>query len=476
LSEITAHSWGWLSVLPPLIAIVLAIRTKQVFLSLFAGVALGYTILAHGNPLLGLVNALEACVAVFSDAGNTKVILFSCMVGALITFTQYSGGMDGFVQWVTRRGLVTTRRQAGLLAFITGMVVFVESSICVLVAGSVSRPLFDKLKVSREKLAYICDSTSAPKCILIPLNAWGAFVIGLLSEQHLANPVHVFIASMPFNFYAILAIVLVLWTILSQRDIGPMARAEQRVLYEGKILRDGAEPLVSEEVLAVQPKPGIPLRAVNMLLPIGVMVIMMPISLLITGHGNIMQGSGSTAVFWAVLAGLSAGAAAYLVQGILTIREIMDQFMKGMGGLVSLAGLMMLAFAIGATCRILGTGPYVAGLAKTFITPHLVPALLFLISCGIAFATGTSWGTFAIMIPIAVPMIEPLALNAGLTLAAVLGGGVFGDHCSPISDTTIISSMASACDHIDHVTTQLPYALLAAGVSLLLYVVLGFVL
>ncbi len=471
----TAPDYGWLSILPPLVAILLAIRSKQVFLSLFAGVFLGHAILAGGNPLKGVVDALEACVGVFSDAGNTKVILFSCMVGSLITFTQYSGGMEGFVQWVTRRGWVTTRRQAGLLAFFTGMVVFVESSICVLVAGSVSRPLFDKLKVSREKLAYICDSTSAPKCILIPLNAWGAFIIGLLQEQHVGNPVQAFVASMPFNFYAIIAIALVLWTILSQKDLGPMAAAEDRA-QAGKIARDGAEPLVSQEVLAVQPKPGIPLRAVNMVLPIGVMVIMMPLGLLITGHGNLMQGSGSTAVFWAVLMGLAVAAIAYRLQGLLTVREIMDQFMKGVGGLVSLAALMMLAFAIGATCRALGTGPYVAGLADAFITPKLVPALLFLISCGIAFATGTSWGTFAIMIPIAMPMVDALGLHMGLTLAAVLGGGVFGDHCSPISDTTIISSMASACDHIDHVATQLPYALSAAGVSLLCYAVLGFLL
>jgi len=476
LPETTVHPYGWLSVLPPLLAIFLAIRSKQVFLSLFAGVALGYTIAAKGHVGKGIVQTLEACVQVFSDAGNTKVILFSCMVGALITFTQYSGGMEGFVQWVTRRGWVATRRQAGLLAFFTGMVVFVESSICVLVAGSVSRPLFDKLKVSREKLAYICDSTSAPKCILIPLNAWGAFVIGLLNEQGVVNSVHAFIASMPYNFYAILAIALVLWTVLSQRDIGPMAKAEKRVLQEGKILPAGAKPLVSEEVLAVQAKSGIPLRPVNMILPIGVMVVMMPVGLFITGHGDLMQGSGATAVFWAVLCGLASAAVSYRLQGIMTVGEIMDQFMKGVGGLVSLAGLMMLAFAIGATCRMLGTGPYVAGLAKAFITPKLVPALIFLISCGIAFATGTSWGTFAIMIPIAMPMVEPLSLNIGLTLAAVLGGGVFGDHCSPISDTTIISSMASACDHIDHVTTQLPYALLAATVSLVLYGVLGFVL
>ncbi len=466
---------GWVSILPPLIAIVLAIRSKQVFLSLFVGVWIGWTVISHWNPIAGLVAALEAFVRVFADAGNTKVILFSAMVGALITFTQYSGGMDGFINWVTRRGIVTTRRGAGLLAWFIGMIIFVESSICVLIAGTVARPLFDKLKISREKLAYICDSTSAPKCILIPLNAWGAFVIGLLAKQGLDNPVKAMLISMPFNFYAIIAIGLVLGTILLQHDIGPMKAAERRVFVEGKLLRDGAEPLVSAEVTSVQAKSGIPLRAINMLIPIGAMVVMMPVGLLITGHGNLMQGSGSTAVFWAVLLGIVSGALAYRIQGIMSLNEIMEQFMRGAGGLIPLAALMMLAFAIGDICKELGTGPYVASVAQAVVNPKLIPAILFLISCFIGFSTGTSWGTFAIMLPIGVPMISLLGLHEGPVIAAILGGGVFGDHCSPISDTTIISSMASASDHIDHVRTQLPYALLAAGISVVLYLIVGFV-
>jgi Na+/H+ antiporter NhaC len=219
----------------------------------------------------------------------------------------------------------------------------------------------------------------------------------------------------------------------------------------------------------MEAKEGIPPRALNMILPVVTMVVMMPVVLLITGKGNLMEGSGSASVLWAVIAGLVVGAVAYRAQGIMKVKEITDIFMKGVGGLIPLASLMILAFAIGDICEALGTGPFVALAAKSTLNPGIIPTVIFLVSCFIAFSTGTSWGTFAIMIPIAVPMINIIGLHPGLIIAAVLGGGVFGDHCSPISDTTIISSMASAADHIDHVRTQLPYALTAAGFSILLF-------
>jgi Na+/H+ antiporter NhaC len=206
------------------------------------------------------------------------------------------------------------------------------------------------------------------------------------------------------------------------------------------------------------------------------MVVTMPIVLLITGKGNLMEGSGSVSVLWAVILGLVAGAIAYRIQGIMKVKEITDVFMKGVGGLIPVATLMMLAFSIGDTCDALGTGPFVAQAAKSTLNPGFIPVVVFIISCFIAFSTGTSWGTFAIMIPIAVPMINIIGLHPGLIIAAVLGGGVFGDHCSPISDTTIISSMAAATDHIDHVRTQLPYAFTAAGFAVLLYIIFGFTL
>lgn len=469
-------TYGWLSILPPLLAILLAIKTKHVYISLTLGIWLGWTIIHNGNPLTGLIHTVNALVSVFKDADNTRVVLFSAMIGAIITFTQYSGGMKGFVNWVIGKGLVKTQRSAGLLAWFLGFVIFIESSICVLVSGAVSRPIFDKLKVSREKLSYILDSTSAPKCILIPLNAWGAFVIGLLVTQGVESPVRMLVSSMPFNFYAIIALLLVLLVILTGKDIGPMRAAEKRVREEDKLLRDGAEPLISDDVVTMQEKEGIPPRAINMLLPVVVMVAMMPVVLIITGKGNLMEGSGSLSVLWSVIAGLGVGAIAYRAQGIMKTKEITDVFMKGVGGLIPLACLMILAFAIGDTCDALGTGPFVAQAAKSTLPTGIIPAVLFLISCFIAFSTGTSWGTFAIMIPIAVPMINLIGLHPGLTIATVLGGGVFGDHCSPISDTTIISSMASAADHIDHVRTQLPYALLAGGLALGLFLIFGFTL
>ncbi|MBA7697237.1 hypothetical protein ES703_105897 [subsurface metagenome] len=469
-------TYGWFSILPPLLAIFLAIKTKHVYISLTLGIWIGWTIIHGWNPFTGFIHTINALVAVFKNVDNTRVILFSAMIGAIITFTQYSGGMKGFVNWVERKGIIRTRKSAGFLAWFLGLVIFIESSICVLISGAISRPIFDRMKISREKLSYILDSTSAPKCILIPLNAWGALVIGLLAAQGIEDPVRVLVSSMPFNFYAILALLLVLGVILTGKDIGPMRKAEKRVREENKLLSDGAEPLISDEVVMMKEKEGVTPKAINMILPVTTMVVMMPIVLLITGKGNLMEGSGSLSVFWAVISALIAGAVAYRIQKIMKIKEITDIFMKGVGGLIPLASLMILAFAIGDTCEALGTGPFVAQTAKSTLNSGIIPAVLFLISCFIAFSTGTSWGTFAIMIPIAVPMINIIGLHPGLIIAAVLGGGVFGDHCSPISDTTIISSMASATDHIDHVRTQIPYALIAAGLSLILFIIFGYAL
>ena len=465
-----------LSILPPLLAIGLAIWTKQVYLSLFAGIWLAWTIMNGWNPMLGMVDSVDSIVNVFADGENTMIIMLSVMIGALLTFTQYSGGMDGFVRWMVDRGLVRTRRSAGLLAWSLGFFIFVESVIGVLVSGTVTRPLFDKLRISREKLAYILDSTCAPKATLVPLNSWGAYIIGLLVTQDVGSPVGLLVASLPLNFYAILAILAALLVAVSDRDFGPMAVAERRVREEGKLLRDGAEPLVAAEALAVPVKAGVTPRPLNLLIPIGAVLVSLPILLLVTGDGNVMAGSGSVSAFWAVIIGLLVGGLLYRVQGIMTVNEITEMFMKGVGGLIPVGVLLVLAFGIGHACRELGTGAYVAQAARAGLLPGMVPAVLFVISGIIAFSTGTSYGTWAIMIPIAIPMTALLDLHAGLMVAAVLGGGLFGDHCSPISDSTIVASMAAGTDHIDHVRTQLPYALIVAGAAFVLYLAFGFML
>lgn len=463
------ESYGWISILPPLLAIILAIKTKQVYPSLFLGIWLGWTAVNRWNPLSGLRDALEASVDIFKDSGNTKVIIFSMMVGALIILMQHSGGVQGFIQWISRKGLVQNRRSAGLLLWVIGVLIFIESNMINLVIGSIGRPIFDKFKVPREKLAYLAHSTSAPVCVMIPFNGWGAVLTGLLVAQQIDNAFFTVLKAVTTNFYAIFTILLVLFIIITQKDFGPMAKAEKRARETGKLIRDGAQLLVSEETIAMPVKDGVKPRPVNMIVPLVAMVLTVPLGLLITGNGRIDHGSGSTAVFWAVLMGVFVSAVLYKIQKIFSLKEILDLVMKGMGGLIPMGLLMVFAFTMGATCKMMGTGPYVAGLATAAIHPVFIIPLVFLVACFISFATGTSWGTFAIMMPIAVPLALTMDLNLALMVSAVMGGGVFGDHCSPVSDTTIISSMATACDHIDHVDTQLPYAFTAAGLALVFY-------
>jgi Na+/H+ antiporter NhaC len=488
--------FGFWSLLPPVIAIILAIKTRQVFISLLFGIWMGWVILSGGNFFHGTLNTIQALVDVFKDAGNTRTIMFSSLVGALIAYVQRSGGVEGFISRVNsflhkleQKRHSNSRRTVQLLAWLTGFVIFVESSINVLTVGSIFRPIFDRLKIPREKLAYIADSISAPTCILIPLNAWGAYIMGLLIAQGIENPFAAMIRVYPLNFYPIFAMLIVLVVILSQKDIGPMRKAETRARTEGKVIRDGATPMISSEIISMEKSEKATPRASNMIIPIAVMVLMMPVGLIYTGWSQVEnietlpffekifyalgQGSGSTAVLWAVLTALLVGGIMYRVQKIFKLPDLIDLTFKGVGGLIPLALLMMLAFAIGKVCRDLGTGIYVAQVSKAWLSPALVPFIVFLVAGFIAFSTGTSWGTFAIMIPIGVQMAQIMDASIYLTIAAALGGGVFGDHSSPISDTTIISSMASASDHIDHVKTQLPYALFAGAIAATLYLIAG---
>jgi len=470
------ESYGWLSILPPILAIGLAIKTKQVYLALALFVFLGWWIMNDWNPLAGLIQSVDVYIESVTDPDNARVLLFSVLIGAMITFTQASGGMEGFVAWVEKTGLARSRRAVGLLTGVVSMCVFLESNFSLLVSGSVARPLYDRCRMSREKLAYVIDATCSPKCMLIPINAWGAYVISLLVAQEVANPNRLLVSALPLNFYGILAILLAFFVIVTGWNIGPMREAERRVAEEGKLLRDGAKPLMADDVAMAPTKEGVPRRAINMVLPIVTMVVTVPIVLWITGDGSIMTGSGSRAVLWGVMVGLFVGAVLYRIQGILTIPESTELLIKGIQGLVPLVIVLSLAFTIGATTRALGTGVFVAQAAQATLPSAVIPAIVFLLACFIAFSTGTSWGTFAIMIPIIMPMIDMLGLHPALTLGAALGGGIFGDHCSPISDTTIVASMASATDHIDHVRTQLPYALVAGTGAVVLFVVAGMIL
>jgi Na+/H+ antiporter NhaC len=410
-------------------------------------------------------------------------------------FIQYSKGVEGFVNKLNKLIDYFEKKQSGysrivvqLLATITGLLLFVETSISSLTVGTLYRPIFDKLKIPREKLAYIADSSSAPSSILIPMNAWGAFIMGLLLTYGIENPFSMLLSSIKYNFYPILAILLVFIIIIFKKDFGPMAKAEKRTKETGKLLNDGSKPMISETITSFKPKEGIKAKSYNMVIPLLTMVLMMPVNLAYTGwnevtnyssFGNhlsqaIGKGSGSSSVLYAVIASLIVAMILYRAQGIMKTKEMVDLVLKGISELMPLALLMLLAFAIGNACNELGTGEFVANWSKDWLSPEFLPAVVFVISSFIAFSTGTSWGTFAIMLAISIPMANTHGSDLTIVIAATLGGGIFGDHCSPISDTSIISSMASASDHIDHVRTQLPYALIGGIITTVLYLILGF--
>jgi len=455
---------NWMSILPPLLAIALAIITRQVILSLSMGIWIGFCLLESVNPLAGIGLALDGIVNVFSDPGDTRVLMFTLIIGGLIATIEKLGGVRGFIHLLEHRNWVTNGKRAQWLAYSTGIVVFIESNITLLIAGAISRPLFDRYKISREKLAYIIDSTSAPICVLIPLNAWGAVIISLLGSAEIDNPIDVFIYAIPFNLYPIVVILFCAFVISRDVEIGPMKKAQERT-EAGELLWANATPMVDPAILSQQAERTEADKARFMIVPIAVMVISMPLGLFVTGDGNLSAGSGSTSVLWAVLAALVTSWGLALQQRRLNLEKLMQIFLKGAGGLLPVTMILLFALALGDVANLLGTGAYVAQLVQQSIPLALLLPLLFIISGFIAFAIGSSWGTFAIMIPLAMQIAVPLDLNSSLFLAAVLSGSVFGDHASPISDTTVVASMASATDHIDHVRTQLPYALISGAIA-----------
>ena len=465
----------WTSVIPPLLAIGLAIATRQVILSLSIGLWMGAWLLGSGNPLAAIPQAIDAVINVFTDPGDTRVLVFTLVIGGLIATIEKLGGVRGFIHLLQEKKWVTGPGRAQWLAFGTGAVVFIESNITLLIAGAISRPLFDRYRVSREKLAYIIDATSAPICVLIPLNAWGAVIVSLLASSGIENPIDVFIGAILLNFYAIFAVLVCALVIWSDFDIGPMRAAQKRTM-EGRFLWPNATPMVDPSLIEAgqsrQPQDSAKL----MLLPVLALVLSMPLGLYVTGEGDLTAGSGSTSVLWAVLIALGVAWAIVLGSRRATLETLMQLFLKGAGGLLPVAMILLFSLALGDVANALGTGVFVAQLAQETIPSALLLPLLFLLSAFIAFSIGSSWGTFAIMIPLAMQIVAALDMNASVFLAAVLSGAVFGDHASPISDTTVVASMAAATDHIDHVRTQLPYALISAGLATVAFFVSGLVL
>jgi Na+/H+ antiporter NhaC len=492
----TQSIFGWLSVLPPLLAIGIALIFRQVIPALFAGIYVGAA-LTYGFSLSGLwyglldtisVYVMEAIAPPDGSTDHASIIIFTLMIGGMVGIISRNGGMKGVVNKVIGFASDPKRGQAATGAL--GVAIFFDDYANTLVVGNTMRPITDRLRISREKLAYIVDSTAAPVATIALISTWIGFQVGLIGEAVSGidgldqSAYNIFLNSIPYAFYPILAITFVFAVALTGRDFGPMYGAEERSRNEGKVLRDDASvdsAAAGDE--ALEPKPHKPERAFNAVIPIVVLVGAALIALYITGSGETIQdiiGSADpfSALVWGSLFGVLVAVVLSLGQRILSLRETMDAWYTGLRAMLFVLIILVMAWALAAVTEVLHTGDYLVSVLGESLPPAVVPALIFIVAAATAFSTGTSWGTMGILIPLAVPLTWAILQANGAAAAedyyilyaatmSVLAGAVWGDHCSPISDTTIISSMASGCDHIDHVRTQLPYAVFTGLVALL---------
>jgi tetracycline resistance efflux pump len=465
----TSH-FGILSLLPPVLAVGLAIWKKQLLPSIFAGIWLGEMVLSHGRVFSAFVASFEACLKSLGDKVNLQIILFSLLAGSFLGLIKESNGIAGFINWFEKMKIFRGRRTAFPLTFLLNVSIFVDSWSSMLVAGSIMRPIYSRLKISRERLAYFLHTTSLNFVAIVVLNSWGAYYMSLLRAQNYENPFALIVKSIPFNYYCLASLILVMIVMATDLTIGPMKKAEKRAL-------EAAGESAEEKIKAgsgIQPsREKIAPRASNLVLPLVTLITLVFVGLYISGDGDIIKGSGAAALFYAAGVTIILSSILYLARRTFKFQEIVDIIFKGMGDLLPIAALLVFALALGGVCRGLGTGVYLAELVKHNFPVFLLPAIIFAISCVISFATGTSYGTFAIMIPIAMPMAIAAGVNQPLMFGACISGGVFGDNCSPLSDTSIIASMVSETNVIDHVKTQIPYALISASIALVIFLIVG---
>ncbi len=448
----------YLSLVPSLLAISLALYSKNVILSLFSGVIVGVLFLND----FALLDSFIAIYLLFSGLMKEdwilKTLAFVILAGSIMALIERSGGVGGFVHFVlNKHSLVKSERSALMLSYILGIVIFIETSITALVSGAVGKPLCDKYKIPHEKLAFVCDSTSAPIGSLIVLNGYGALLLGLISTQISLGYIEksateMLISTLKYNFYAMIALVVTFLFIYFGVNIGPMKNTS----HSSHTPREVNENIKSMYL---------------MILPISLMIVLVFVFLYITGKGEILKGDGSSAIFYTMITSTLFTLVYYLSTKVMSLTIWTKTAYSGAKSFVPVAFILVFAFAMGNVTGELKTGIYLSSLASENVSVYFLAAIIFLLSSIISFSTGTSWGTFSIMVPIAVPMAVGMDASIALSIGAVISGGIFGDHCSPISDTTIISSMASDCEVIEHVKTQLPYALISGILAFIMFIV-----
>ena len=467
------------SLLPPLIAITLALVTKEVYSSLFIGIVSG-ALLYSGFSFEGTVNHTfkDGVISVLSDSYNVGILVFLVILGTMVQLMNRAGGSAAFGEWAGKH--IKTRVGAQLATIVLGVLIFIDDYFNCLTVGSVMRPVTDKHQVSRAKLAYLIDATAAPICIIAPISSWAAAVSGFVKGE---NGLKLFISSIPYNYYAILTVIMMISLTVMKADFGPMGRHEKNAL-KGDIYTTPDRPYENAATEAVNTRG----KVIDLIIPIFSLIVCCVIGMIYTGgffDGGISfidafaNSDASVGLVYGSFFAIVLTVILYLVRNVLSFKECMDCLSDGFRAMVPAILILTFAWSLKAMTDSLGAKEFVAGLISSDSAGDLMnflPVIIFLIACFLSFATGTSWGTFGILIPIVVDAFN--GKDRGLMIIAIsacMAGAVCGDHCSPISDTTIMASAGAQCNHVNHVSTQLPYAIVAAAASALTFLIAGFV-
>ena len=467
------------SLVPPIVAIALALITKEVYSSLFVGILIGGLLYAGGNPEGTVLHVFsDGIVSVLSNSYNVGILIFLVILGSIVAMMNKAGGSAAFGRWASSK--IKTPAGAQLATIALGVLIFIDDYFNCLTVGSVMRPVTDKQNVSRAKLAYLIDATAAPVCIIAPISSWAAAVAGFVEGE---DGFSLFIRAIPYNYYALLTIVMMVGMVLMHEEYGPMALHEANA-RKGDLFTTGNHPYeaMDEEVAAA----GDNGHVMDLVIPIFSLIICCVIGMIYTGgffEGNdfvtaFSKSDASVGLALGGFFGLVITVVLYMIRRVMKFRDLMACLPEGFKAMVPAILILTFAWSLKAMTDSLGAKEYVAALVKasagTFVS--LLPAIIFLVGCFLAFATGTSWGTFGILIPIVVDAFsatDPQLMI--IAISACMAGAVCGDHCSPISDTTIMASAGAQCEHVNHVSTQLPYAITAAAVSCVSYIVAGYV-
>ncbi|WP_027631643.1 Na+/H+ antiporter NhaC family protein [Clostridium hydrogeniformans] len=501
-----ASSLGFLTVLPPLIAIAFAFITKNVVISLFLGTVLGLfliNIISHNAftaLILSFLDLSEKVLNSLADPWNAGIILQVLAIGGIISLVGRMGGTKAVAEALAKKAKGPVSAQ--IITWVLGLFVFFDDYANSLIVGPIMRPVTDKMKVSREKLSFIIDSTAAPISGIAIISTWVGYELTLIKDAYgsisndTVDAFGIFIETIPFRFYNILILAFIVFTVIFLKEFGPMHKAEMRARTTGKVTRDGANPMGSEEMDTLEPKEGVRLNIWNAIIPIGVLIIGAFLGFYYNGYMSIFNGEdealkvalnnsplaltsiqaafgksdASVVLFQAALLSSVVAMAMGVSQKIFTIGEALETWVSGMKSLIMTGVILLLAWSLSAVIKDLGTAKYLVSVLSDAIPYYLLPGIIFILAAIISFATGTSYGTMGILMPLAIPLAHGILPDHDFIIIAtssVLTGAIFGDHCSPISDTTILSSMGASCDFLDHVKTQMPYAVVVAIFSVI---------